>query len=346
MNRIKTVSVIGLGKLGLPLCCAFATKYKVIGIDNNEELVSEINRRYYEPELTVNFYYQTYKQNCKFTTSFKELGDITFVIVPTPSKHNRRFDSSLVDKVLKNIHKKQIVVIISTLMPGETDKLQKRYPRLSIIYSPTFVALGSVIDDFLRPDFVLVGTESKKSFYALAEVYRNVLWKYSFCLMTPIEAEIAKIAINCYITTKITFANQIGNICYRLGIPSDKICNAMGADSRIGGKYLKPGLGYGGPCFPRDNLAFSAFMKSIGIKPVLSQAVDRLNNLQIKEFIKRIDKAKVETVGFKSLSYKKGSDVTEKSALKEIYDKLKLKGKYNVKMGNGDITLDWGGIIQ
>lgn len=311
-------SVIGLGKLGLPIAKVFSRHYKVIGID-------KIKTKGY-------------------TTSYTDLGDITFVVVPTPSDSYNRFSSQYVEEVLNKIHKKQIIVIVSTLMPGETDRLQKKYKHLTLIYNPTFVALGTVAYDFTHPDIILIGGKDRRIIFTLLDIYSVVLKSFPyFALLTPLEAEIVKLALNCYITTKITFANQIGNLCYSLDINPDNILNAIGKDSRIGNKYFKAGLGYGGPCFPRDNLAMAEFMQDNGLYPQLNETVHNLNKRQIAEMVYRIERLNPKSIGFESLSYKKGSDVTEHSQLKAIWEKLKEDG-YKVKMGKGEINIDWEGI--
>ena len=307
------ISVIGLGKLGKPIFNVFKENgYKVTGID------------LYDP--------------------YKDLGEISFVVVPTPSKKDNKFISEYVENVLDKIKEKHIVAIVSTLMPGETDRLQKKYPHLTLVYNPTFVALGSVKHDFTHPDFILIGGNDKEAVKLVEKILLSVCFiKNGFAIMTPLEAEIAKLTLNCYITTKITFANQIGNLCYRLGIKPDNILEAVGRDRRVGSEYFKAGLGYGGPCFPRDNLALSAYMKDNGMIPELAKTVNSLNNLQIYEMVGRVIKLKPKIVGFESLSYKEGTDCEEYSHLKAIYTQLKERG-YKVRIGKGDVTLDWRGL--
>jgi len=308
------ISVIGMGKLGKPIAKVFKKHYKVIGIDKGDSL---------------------------------KLGDISFIIVPTPSDQTGRFDSYEVENVLSKIKRPHKVVIVSTLMPGETDRLQNKYPHLQLCYNPTFVALGSVAHDFTYPDFILIGCRDP----LLEEIVKDIHCTISkkkiplFHAMTPLEAEIAKLTLNCYITTKITFANQIGNLCERLGISPINILEAVGSDSRIGNKYFKAGLGYGGPCFPRDNVAMMSYMYINGIVPKLQEAVHGLNKEQVEEMCYRIKKLCPKSVGFKSLSYKKGSEVTEESQLKYIYQQLKSEG-YKVRIGKGDVNINWEGICE
>jgi UDPglucose 6-dehydrogenase len=312
------ISIVGLGKLGLPIMGVFKKAgHKVIGIDK------KLPKTYH----------------------FGYLGAMTFVIVPTPSLMNKKFTSEYVEDVLSKIHKKQTIVIVSTVMPGETDRLQREFKHLTLIYSPTFVALGTVAKDFTHPDFVLVGSRYPKATTLLKKLYSTVMHKPRFAVLTPLEAEIAKLALNCYITTKITFANQIGNLCDRIGIGPFNICKAIGMDSRIGSKYFSPGLGYGGPCFPRDNLALSAYMRDNGLYPELSETVHNLNERQIDEIVDRILLKDPKIVGFSGLSYKKESDVMECSQLFEIWKRLKKKD-IRVILGNGDVNLNWGGICE
>jgi len=309
------ISVIGLGKLGKPILDTFSEKFETVGIDKTQK-------------------------DC----NYDDLGEISFVVVPTPSDKNGRFTSKYVEDVLKEIKFKHIVAIVSTLYPGETDRLQKKYPHLNLIYNPTFIALGTVAYDFTHPDILLIGSTDHNAYELLMSIYTPILMgKVTICPMTPLEAEITKLALNCYITTKITFANQIGNLCAKLGADHKKVLNAVGSDNRVGTKYFKAGLGYGGPCFPRDNIALSKFFEDNKRNPALFKTVHDLNNLQILEIINQVLKQKPKVVGFSGLSYKSGTDVDEKSQLKAIYNILKRAG-IKVKIGKGDVNLDWSGI--
>lgn len=312
------ISVIGLGKLGLP--------------------ISEVLK---EGGYTVQGIDKRHPKSMKFT----DLGALTFVIVPTPSDENGRFSSQYVEEVLDNIKQPQIVSIVSTLYPGETERLQVKYSHLTLIYNPTFVALGTVRKNFINPDFILIGSKNKYNVELLKDVLTKVTNCRKFCVLSPLEAEIAKLTVNCYITAKITFANQIGNLCYQLSIKPDKILETVGTDHRIGKSYFKAGLGYGGPCFPRDNQALSWFCNDNNIYAGLFRLISMLNCNQVEEISKRIIKLNPKVVGFKSLSYKEGTDVTENSQLAMIYHELKKAG-IKVKIGKGDVNLDWGGIIE
>jgi UDPglucose 6-dehydrogenase len=230
-------------------------------------------------------------------------------------------------------------------MPGETDRLQLKYPHLNIAYNPVFVALGSVEHDFTNPDIILIGCNDEFLKAEIKLIYSKVCLKIqNFCEMSPLEAEVAKLTLNCYVTAKITFANQIGNLCHRLKISPSLILDAVGKDSRVGKKYFKAGLGYGGPCFPRDNLAMSAFMIEKNLEPLLTRTIHQLNKKQVDEIVLRIDEREPKVVGFTGLSYKEGTDVEDESQLKAIWEILRKRG-YEVKIGKGDVNLSWDGLV-
>ena len=343
----KTVTVIGLGKLGLPLACILAKHYNVIGIDSKPKHIRRLDSGENPiDERGLDKWFDWYHTDIQFTTNYALLEGVTFVVVPTPSLHDHRFTSRYVEEVLGNIHISTTVAIVSTLMPGETDRLQELYPHLNLVYNPTFIALGSVIRNFLKPNFILLGTHDADNVKGLAAIYNNVCYYPKYQVMTPLEAEIAKLTLNCYITTKITFANQIGNLCHQVGVDPTNILEVVGMDKRVGKKCFKAGLGYGGPCFPRDNQAMTRYMLDNQVNPKLSDTIHILNSLQVEETLNRIRKLHPESVGFKSLSYKKGTHHEEQSQLRMIHDILLDKG-YNVIDGKGgEINLDWDGITK
>ncbi len=340
-----TISVIGLGKLGLCIACMLAKHYKVIGIDNRVDHL-QLLRSGINPikENSLDLWYISYRKNITFTAEHTNTAKIVFIVVPTPSQQDDAFTSKYIEEALQKIHSKKTVVIVSTVMPGETRRMQKKYPYLNLIYSPTFIALGSVIKNFLVPDFVLIGADKTTGVDKLIKIYKKVcIVEPNFTVLTTLEAEVAKLALNCYITTKITFANQIGNLCYRLGITPDNILDAIGQDKRIGNAYFKAGLGYGGPCFPRDNKAMTGFMGKKGMDPVLFTETDWLNEQQVDEFLHRIIKLKPKIVGFEGLSYKRGTAIKEDSQLEMIKFRLEARG-YKTIIGKGDVNVNWEGI--
>lgn len=215
--------------------------------------------------------------------------DVTFIVVPTPTESNGDFSLHYVLEAAKNIgdvlRKKQdyhLMVLTSTVMPGAIDKELRPYLEsrsgkkcgqdLGLCYNPEFIALGTVIRDFLNPDFILIGESDSHSGEILESLYKQVCENDPpIARMCIINAELTKLAVNTYVTIKITFANMLARICERLpGADVDVVTSALGLDSRIGRKYLKGSIGYGGPCFPRDNGALKTLARSIGTSAIFA----------------------------------------------------------------------------
>ena len=193
-----------------------------------------------------------------------------------------------------------------------------------------FIALGTVIKDFLHPDIVLIGESDKSAGDKTEEIYTAVCENSPYIAhMSIIGAEITKIALNSYVTMKISFANMITNICENVpGADIDTITQTLGADKRIAPYYLKGGVAFGGPCFPRDNQAFLAFAQRYGCDVPLVKATDEVNRLQIERLVNRVQTYVTDninkTVSILGLSYKPGTPVIEESAgVKIIVELLK-----------------------
>lgn len=337
MSRERKISVIGLGKLGSPLAAVLASKgHFVTGLDLNENFVHAINQKESpvdEPGL------QSLLNNCQHlsaTTSYEEAilnSDISFIIVPTPSLSDGMFSNEYVLKAVTEIGKVlqyktnyHLVVITSTVMPGSTDTIIKKTlesaahkkvgEHLGLCYNPEFIALGSVIKNMLTPDMILIGESDPKAGELLASIYQTICENNPpIRRMNLTNAEITKIAVNTYITTKISFANMLSDLCDRIpDADVDVVTNAMGLDQRIGSKYLKAATAYGGPCFPRDNVAFSALAKQLGARSDLANATDAINQFQIERVISLIKtQAKTKKIGILGLAYKAETYVVEES---------------------------------
>lgn len=335
----KKISVIGLGKLGLPIVACFALKgFDVIGVDIDINKINALKKRQAplcEPRLQDLL--NTFGEHITVTqdTVFAVLNsDITFVIVPTPSKSDGSFSLDFVlgsckeiGKALKEKSSYHLVGITSTIMPGDMDNLI--HPCLEhasgkhvgldfgLCYSPEFIAIGSVVHDFLNPDLLLIGQSDPNAGEILATAYRLVCdVDAPVVRMNFINAELVKLAVNTYVTTKISFANMLGRICEKLpGADIDVVTRALGFDSRIGIKYLKGAVSYGGPCFPRDNVALCSLAHKIGAKADIANVTDKFNRSQIKWLSDLIEKhleAK-GTVGILGLTYKPNTDVIEEA---------------------------------
>ena len=350
-SSYKTV-VVGCGKLGAPLAACLANSgHQVTGIDLNHELIQNLsqgNVTWNEPGLQDLLKSNTKK--LKFVSQFEGNvagTDISFVIVPTPSQENgefsNRFVLSAMEKIgaelAKNPSQNHVVVIVSTVMPGSTSGVIKETllnsvgqssQNVSICYSPEFIALGSVIRNMEYPDIVLIGEEDAQSGKMLTDISLSVAKnKPKVFRLTTREAEIAKISINSFVTTKISFSNQISELCENTpGASAEKVLRAIGSDTRIGNSYLSAGTGYGGPCFPRDNRAFGKYAESVGVSADLALATDEINVRQNIRIMKLL-KSKFPTGGnilVVGLSYKPDTDVVEESPALDFIERALKEG--------------------
>jgi len=343
MKEKTGISVVGLGKLGLCSAACFAKAgFKVIGVDIEEERIKKINMGISPISETGLFeLLKAVKHNLHATTDYNEAvkgSDVTFIVVATPSLADGTFSNEHLEKALQALgealRSKQgyhLVVVTSTVMPNTVDTVArfilekasgKKCPRdFGVAYNPEFIALGSVIHDFLNPDFLLIGSMSEKDSKTLEGIYRKTCENSPrFAHMSPVNAEITKIALNCYVTTKITFANSLSAICDKVkGSNAYVISSALGLDSRIGSRYIRPGLGYGGPCFPRDNVAFAAFARRVDAKAKLAEMVDEVNRDQVYRVVAKVHelcegkKRQKVSVSVLGLSYKQNTPIVEDS---------------------------------
>ena len=333
------LSIIGLGKLGAPMAAVMAHKgHMVVGVDVNADYVAAIQQGHAPlRETGLEEMIQANRERLSATTDYEQavLGtDATFIIVPTPSDPDGTFSLRNVmiaaEKIGAALRKKQdwhLVVLSSTVMPGSTGG--KLLPALEahsgkkcgagfgLCYNPEFIALGSVIRDMLNPDMILIGESDERSGEILERLYTGVCDSNPHIRrMNHVNAELTKISVNTFVTTKISYANMLAQVCETLpGADVDVVTSAIGCDSRIGQKYLKGALGYGGPCFPRDNLAFSALARANGVPPILAEATHQLNQSQAPRLAKWILTRLPEggTVGVMGLSYKPNTEVIEES---------------------------------
>jgi len=355
----ETISVIGMGKLGLCMAACLAHKgYRVIGVDVNQSVVQAINNGrspLYEPGLAEMM--KGLRKNLVATDDYKYAVDnsqIIFIFVATPSEQDGRFSTKFVKEVSRevatNLREKSgfpLIVLRSTVLPGATDGIVK--PLLEegsgkkcgtdfgLCFNPEFLALGSAIRDFTNPDTVIIGESDERSGEMLAKIYQTACENNPPIIRTTlINAELAKISLNVFLTMKMSFANTIAEICEQIpGGDVDVISQIMGCDTRIGRKLLTGALGYGGPCFPRDTKAFSAFAHETGCQAKLSRAAEEVNELQGKrvvQFVKqRLGEVEGRTVAILGLTYKPNTDIVlESDAIKIARGLLREKATLTV----------------
>ena len=347
-----SVSVVGLGKLGMCLAaCAASKGMRVIGVDLSPRTVALVNQGQppvLEPGLAEMI--ESNRERLKATHDMNSAvaeSSITFVVVPTPSEPSGAFSLHYVvhaiqeiGKSLRNKNDYHLVVIVSTVLPGATDFgilpiLEQSSGKscgadFGLCYGPEFIALGNVLRGMLRPDFVLIGESDARAGMMLQDWYQH------FCENSPpisrmnfVNAELTKIAVNTYVTTKISFSNMLSAICEQLpGADVDTVTNALGLDSRIGIRYLTGGLGYGGPCFPRDNQALAFTAKTLGCRATLAEATDAMNRSLCAGMVNRITSIvpRGKKVGILGLAYKPGTNVIEESQPLAIARRLAAEG--------------------
>lgn len=344
------VTVIGLGKLGSPMvACLAARGLEVIGVDSDPRKVEAINQfraPVHEPNLPEML--ERCRGRLSARTGIEEAvleSDATFIVVATPSEPQGGFSLRYVEPVataigraLAHRNKYHLVTLTSTVMPGMTggrvrEILEKASGKIcgrdfGLCYSPEFIALGTVIRDFLNPDMVLIGESDAKAGDMLEAILRGVCEnKPAAARMSFVNAEITKLAVNSYITTKISFANLLARISERSpGANVDVITGALGLDTRIGPKYLKGAVSYGGPCFPRDNLAMGELARQLGVSEDLPRTVDRFNRSQIVWLADEIARRSSGKIGILGLTYKPGTDVVEEAAGYLLADALARRG--------------------
>ncbi len=351
------ISLIGLGKLGLCSAACFASKgHHVIGVDSNESHVNTlIEGRCPIDETGLEDLLADCRSHLEFTPDYDravQSTDITLIIVPTPSNADGRFSNAYVENVLDRIGpalrtKKafHIVGVVSTVMPTSCERLFK--PRLEkltgkicgrdfgLVYNPEFIALGSVIEDFLHPDMLLIGASDSRSSQVVSELYASTVENDPhYARMDLTNAEITKLTLNCYVTMKISFANELAGVCENIpGADVDVVTAAVGADSRVGRRYLKGGLGFGGPCFPRDNLAFQRCAEDADTRVHLSPRVVNVNAEVVNRLFTMIGEHAPagSTVALLGLSYKPGTHIIEESQSVMLAAEL-LNAGYTVRM--------------
>jgi UDPglucose 6-dehydrogenase len=332
------IAVVGIGKLGAPLAAVLASKgNEVLGIDVNPEAVRLVNEGLApveEPGLQDLVTASRDRLSATTEVAAAAEGDVSIVLVPTPSDERGAFSHGYVlgavekiGRALRGRDDYHLLVVASTVMPGtceaeirpalESASGRRVGESLGLCYSPEFIALGSVIRDMLEPDMVLIGESDARAGDVLEQVYAGVCENDPpVRRMSLVNAELTKIAVNTYVTMKISYANALADMCERLpGADVETVTDALGLDRRIGAKYLRGAIAYGGPCFPRDNKAFGVFARDLGAEPLLAEATDAVNVAQTDR-LARVVQSRLKAgnaVGILGLAYKPDTDVIDES---------------------------------
>ena len=345
------ITIIGAGYVGLvqSVCLAdFGFSVTCIEKDLNKLRELKFGRiPFYEPGLEDLFKKNLKSNRLNFTNEYSNnisQSDVIFICVGTPPKKNGESNLNFVDQVTKEISKKikgyTVIVSKSTVPVGTSRRIEKILKRVrstktfDVVSNPEFLREGSALEDFTKPDKIIIGCRTTKAEKILKKVYKPLNRPY---VVTSNEtAEIIKYANNSFLATKITFVNEIADLCENIGAEIETVAKAMGLDGRIGSKFLHPGPGYGGSCFPKDvkSLIYQGNKNSTDLKIV--KAVDRANELRIKylfQRVKKITKNKFNNIqiGLLGISFKPNTDdVRQSPGIKLAKDLSKTKAKIKI----------------
>ncbi len=334
---MKKIAVIGTGYVGLVTGTCFAeTGNQVICVDINEEKVERMRNGevpIYEPHLDTVFERNIKANRISFTTNLKEaidFAEIIFLALPTPPGEDGSADLSYVLGVAEDLGKMmteyKVIVDKSTVPVGTAEKVEAKIKEnakvdFAVVSNPEFLREGFAIDDFLNPDRVVVGTSDERAVQIMTELYKPFIRDgHPLIVMDEKSAELTKYAANSFLATKITFMNEIANFCELVGADVDKVREGIGSDSRIGHKFLYPGIGFGGSCFPKD---VSALLKSgadAGYKFEIIQSVLDVNENQKLVLVEKVKNYFGDLTGMQfalwGLAFKPDTDdIREASAL-------------------------------
>lgn len=343
------IAVIGTGYVGLVSGACFAEfGIHVTCVDVDKEKIDKLNKNIipiYEPGLD-----QIVEKNVKagrldFTTDLKaavERSKVVFFAVGTPPKEDGSPDMSFYQQAAADVadamNSYKVLVTKSTVPVGTGKWLREfvagRIPadmKFGVASNPEFLREGAAIEDFMRPDRVVIGSNEPDAIEVMKELYRPLYLIETPIVITSLEAaELIKYAANAFLATKITFINEVANLCDAIGCDVHDVARGMGMDNRIGRKFLHPGPGYGGSCFPKDTRALTTVADQFGVETRIVDAVIEANEMQRQAMIPKIEKLAGgldgKTIGVLGLSFKPETDDMRESPAIEIVHGLIERG--------------------
>ncbi len=347
------IAVIGTGYVGLVTgACLAEFGIHVTCVDKDADKIERLSRGeipIFEPGLDEIVQRNRRTRRLEFTTDARQAVErslVVFIAVPTPPAEDGSTDLSYVDEVARtlgaHLNGYKVVVTKSTVPVGTAERVKRIIEeartasgrtafRVSIASNPEFLREGSAVEDFLRPDRVVIGAEDPEAIAILKDLYDPLyLVEVPFVITTIRTAELIKYASNAFLAAKITFINEIANLCDAVGADVHDVSRAMGLDGRIGRKFLHPGPGYGGSCFPKDTLSLLHFSRSFGVEQRLVSAVVEANRAQRTLMVDKIDAitggVQGKQVAVLGLSFKPNTDDVRDSPALEIIRMLRDRG--------------------
>ncbi len=341
------IAVIGTGYVGLVTgTCLAETGNEVTCMDNNSEKVASMQRGImpiYEPHLDVMFNRNVREKRLSFTTSLEEAvreAKVIFLALPTPPGADGSADLSAVLEVAgqlgRLIEEYKVVVDKSTVPVGTAEKVTAEIARharaeFDVVSNPEFLREGFAVEDFMKPDRVVIGTDSERAREIMERLYKPFVRQGNPILFMDVKsAELTKYAANAFLATKITFMNEIANFCEKVGADIDKVRIGIGSDSRIGKRFLFAGIGFGGSCFPKDVQALIRSGRQAGYDFQIIQSVLEVNERQKVSLIPRVEAYLGGLSGKKialwGLSFKPETDDIREAPSLLIIDQLLKRG--------------------
>jgi len=337
----RKITIIGTGYVGLTTGICFAyLGHNIICVDKDKDKIEGIKKGVipiYEPGLEEIL--KKHRKNISFTTNLKksvQSSEIVFVCVGTPARQDGSIElgqfKTAIKEIARYLNGRKIIVNKSTVPVGTGDWTKKEIKKyfkghFSVVSNPEFLREGSAVKDSLEPDRIVIGTEDENTKKVILDIYSSITAPK---LVTDIRsAELIKYAANAFLATKISFINEIANLCERTGGDVKKVAEGIGLDKRIGKSFLNAGIGYGGSCFPKDisGLIKISDQKKYNFK--LIRAVAEVNEDQQKIFVEKIIRAlkknKGKVIGVWGLSFKPNTDDIRKSPAIEIIKSLGKK---------------------
>ncbi len=347
------VTVIGTGYVGLVTGACFAEfGMYVTCVDKDDEKIAALNRGelpIFEPGLEEIVRRNQNSGRLHFTNDTRaaiQRALVIFIAVPTPSQSDGSTDLSYVDQVARtigeNLNGYKVVVTKSTVPVRTAERVKRvineaieqsasQHHHCSVASNPEFLREGSAVEDFLRPDRVVIGADDEQAIAILRDLYAPLnLIDVPVIISSVATAELIKYASNVFLAVKISFINEIANLCEEVGADVHDVARAMGLDGRIGRKFLHPGPGFGGSCFPKDTLSLVQFSRELGVEQRLASAVCEVNASQRERMADKIERMvgglEGKTVGVLGLSYKPNTDDVRDSPSIDIIRKLQSRG--------------------
>ena len=332
------IGIVGLGYVGLVTAIALANAgNEIIGIDIDESKVNALKDHrltIYEPGL--NEVFESAYNKIVFSTDYSLLrgAKAVYVIVPTPTVDGKIVLDYVFDACdrINNVNRSAIVAIKSTVAPGTAKKIREKTGMI-VVSNPEFTKEGTAIEDTIHPDRIVIGSDNQKALDIITE-----LWSFTnapILKTTNENAELIKYASNAFLATKISFINEIANLCEQIpGADVETVAKGMGFDKRIAPYFLKAGIGYGGSCFPKDTKAITEFARGLGEPLKIIESTIKVNEERVDRvynIIKHTLNEKTANVGILGIAFKDNTNDTRESQSLKLINKLKSEG-FNVNV--------------